>query len=546
MKSDGNGFQLADISGKTAGKFRSQPVFPQNGDALSFRVFCASNKLMFAVLGGFTMLAYGFKMFNYAPFIDTGAFINNPDIYDGWFGINRYGAVFTKWVFGLLRPEPASVYMVSAGMLLVGGAVWNWLFCRLRRGERTPFWQNWIFPCLFVTAPCLFEILHFECLTFEIAFGLLLLGFALTLLSGWVTDGGSNLRPGLAVLLFVWIFSIYQAFVPLAFAGILACFILICRFLGERENQTPKGLAVQILLRFAAPYMMGFLIYNLAGWLVRLILRIPAGGYTDSMVMWKVRPFIACVLSVGKYILDVLTGQGSLYNMIFPLSVLCLLAFALKKSLKGNKTAYCPWIWLAVLALCASPFLLPFLLGGALMARAQLTLPFVAAFGFYLFAAEVTTFFKKQYAPAVLLAVCMFLSFRQGTVVSRLAYTDDMVYQQEVMLTTQITNRIGELGLGQIPSEPVVTVGTITPILTRSMVTGDTTPGSHYEWDWQSEGGTAGRVRELWGMQGIFYTTPGTEQIRRSAVLAAGLPVWPADGSVALIEGIIIVNLGEQ
>ena len=517
---------------------------PQTTNQVTFKSFCKNNKPLFIIVAIVILITYGFKMFNYTPFIDTGDFIDRADknIYNGWFGIFRYGAWFIKWCFGFLKPEPSSVFIYGAIFLFIGTILFAFVFSRyFDQNKKYSALTNAVFPILFVTAPCLYEIMHFECLTFEIPIGLIISALALLLLSYSIENSKRTHRilfSIAAVALMTFAFSIYQAFVFLQISGIIALFILHC----IKNDVKPKDKII-IIIKFVVLFLVAYVLYNLIGELALNLTNLSAGGYTKNMMWWGKRPFDKNIDAIVKYIETVVTNKGAVYTWLYPISALAVFATGVYRLIKHKRVLE----FLAIVLLIISPFLLCFALASAPPARGQLALPFVSAFGLYLVVKLIPKTAKKFKILVISMVAVAALTFNQATTVNRLVYTDYVVYQQQVMLTTQISDRIALLDLGTNPTQPVAFVGRLSPSSNPSMVNGDTTPASHYYWDASTSLGVTSRVFQLWKMLGINNYHPITkDQFKHAKKLAESTPTWPASGSVFVKDDIIIVNLGNS
>jgi|GEM_PF-2451206 hypothetical protein len=510
----------------------------------TFKSFCKNNKPLFLITAIVILITYGFKMFNYTPFIDTGDFIDraDTDIYDGLFSVLRYGSWFVKWLFGVLNPEPSSVFIYGAIFLFIATILFAFVFGRyFDQSKKYSSLTNAVFPVLFITSPCLYEIMHFEAQTFEIPLGLIIIALSLLLLSYSIESGKRTRRilfSVAAVALMTFAFSIYQAFVFLQISGIIALFILHC----IKNDVKPKDKII-IIIKFIALFVVSYALYNIIGNLLLKITNLPAGTYTTGMMMWGKRPFGENVNVIVSYIKAVVTSKGAVYTWLYPLSSLALFAAGVYRLAKQKRVLE----FFAILLLIASPFLLCIALASPPPARGQLALPFVSAFGLYLIVKLIPDTAKKIKILAVSMAAIAVLTYNQATIVNRLVYTDYVVYQQQVMLATQISDRIALLDLGKNPAQPVAFVGNLLPSSNPSMIKGDTTPASHYYWDIFSHVGVTKRVFELWKMLGINNFYPITkDRFEQAQKLAENTPTWPASGSVFVKDDIIIVNLGNS
>ena len=118
--------QQMDVYRAPIGK---EDVYKRQEQFDDFVRFCKKNKVSIGIVVLMTFLTYGFMLFNFSFSIDTeDIVVRQLDFYDGWIGINRYGLVFTKWIFGVLNIVPgyASILMVLS---TIGyGIIWMYFF----------------------------------------------------------------------------------------------------------------------------------------------------------------------------------------------------------------------------------------------------------------------------------------------------------------------------------------------------------------------------------------------------------------------------------
>ena len=197
--------------------------------------FCKKNKVSIGIVVLMTFLTYGFMLFNFSFSIDTeDIVVRQIDFYDGWIGINRYGLVFTKWIFGMLNIVPgyASILMVLS---TIGyGIIWMYFFYWIGGPKQDNLKCNWIFSVLFLSSVPVLELVNFQCLSFEVAFAMLLCAVELIFEWRWIIKGDGKCELFLAIIMGVWCFASYQAFVPLYISASLIAFLI--QYQNNREE----------------------------------------------------------------------------------------------------------------------------------------------------------------------------------------------------------------------------------------------------------------------------------------------------------------------
>lgn len=193
----------------------------------SFANFYRCNKISIGIVMVMIFLAYGFMLFHFSFSIDTEEMVEKQmNFYDGWIGVNRYGLIFTKWIAGVLSIVPgfATILMVlaTAGYSLMWMYFFYWIKGETKKG--TGF--EWVFPVLFFSSFSVIELTNFQCLSFEVAVAMFICSAALILEWQWILDGGGKVKAAVFILLGVWCFASYQAFVPVYISASLVSFVL--------------------------------------------------------------------------------------------------------------------------------------------------------------------------------------------------------------------------------------------------------------------------------------------------------------------------------
>lgn len=546
------------------------------GHIEGFTYFCRTNRSSIFIMLSMLLLTYGFMLFHFSFSIDTEeCVVLQTNFYKGWIGINRYGLVFTKWLTGLLSLIPgfAAVLMVltTFGYSLAWMYFFHWIKGKdLRRTE-----LSWVFPVLFFSSVPMVELSNFQCQSFEVAFAMLLCAAALLLEWQWILSGGI-LRLLLSVMLGVWCFASYQAFVPVYISASLASFLLAYH---DRSDEIGSRVFL-VSVKLAAVFLYDYLICSLLGKIMMFLARVEAGTYTDNMIRWGKAPLDEIITSLKLYIRETVLAKNMFWNRwyLFAAAGLLLSAFW-KLRRKTAEQKFYPYSIFVTFLLLASPFFLPALLGAPLVVRGQLALPFVAAAGTemigerFLESAEMLSEHGKAIGLAA--AAFLFLLIFRGNVVmdNRLLYSDYVVSQQENALTERLIERIetvsgGEAAAGNSAESAaggekaaagnsaesaadggketaVAFLGKWSPTCNPSMVQGETLGHSFYEWDQTVPGGTCKRVLSYWRVLGYEYQYPDAQQWETAAELGKKMPAWPRQGSVVREGELVVIKLSE-
>lgn len=503
--------------------------------------FLKDHKRCWIMVGLLFVLTYGMSLFDYSYSIDTeDILMRQGGFYDGWIGINRYGMVFLKWLFGITGLIPGFVRILMAAATCLYSLLWAVLFWYLSSDRKQEYW---IFPVLFFSSVPVIELTAFQCLSFEVAAAMFFCAFSQLCVWRWILKdaGMGSLCAG--ILAGIWCFACYQAFVPLYITASLATFLMACRkyrWLTWRQN---LAVSLQLFAVFCADYAL----YNVLGFLVRRITGVQAGNYTDQMIQWGRLPAGEIAGILKHYFADVLLSRTAFWNYGYLFvcvgMLLCGICYVKRK---GVRTA--AWYSMFITALfLASPFFLPVVMGAVPAVRSQLSLPFVTAFGAQFLLGVLGEAAKgRRYLRTIAIGMVFLLAFRWNIVTgNRLLYTDHVVRQQEYAVTQQILTEIQKCCGERWKETPVVILGSWEPAYNPSMLQGETLGRSFYNWDKDVENGVQTRVLTYWASIGYPCTAPTEEQSNRARQAASEMPVWPEQGSVRLYDGMVIVKLSE-
>jgi hypothetical protein len=172
--------------------------------------------------------------------------------------------------------------------------------------------------------------------------------------------------------------------------------------------------------------------------------------------------------------------------------------------------------------------------------RTVLGVPFV--FAGLVFAAS---FNNSKVLKAVLGLLVLACFFKFAATNSRYALASQLSWKADQDLSVQVLQRIN-LVLQRFPSQrppyPVALVGMLDRHETPLLIHRDVIGSSFYYVD----GGSAGRVVGLWrSMRQFDFRHASAEEALAVADQAASMPIWPAEGSVSVVNGVLVVKIGE-
>ena len=514
------------------------------------------------LVGLLVFLLHGAKLNSDIIGIDTEDLIFwGKDFYGGWLHTGRHGLVFLKHLFGNTEFNPYFTGIVT--LLLFTAAVSLLLGLWDRTGGKTEAGLAWgCGSLLWISHPAMAEQFYFSLQSMEICLAVFLTASALYL--SYRGSGKYRLLSGAgSVCLLVLTFSCYQTFVVLYIFGAVS--LLLLQALREvSEGKAVKGSslmkrAVPYGLIFAAAFLINTLITNLF---------FSTSGYLGNQIYWGKASVKDCLHAIVRHVVRAFTGSDSVfYNAgLGALAIFCfvLLILFLRSRAGAGRTCVILFFYLAVLG---TPFLMTLILGGQPAVRSQLVLPALTGFLGYLGVSLTRVVNQQPLAPAdpavpeagakgqgtwqtkilsgCAVVICLAGGISQAKVTEGLYYTDRCRYEQDAALGREIIARIGQLGeAGE--GLPLVVVGGKEFTPNNACVTGEVTGRSFFNYDRDVEPEYYWNTRRVVGFLhtlGADYEQVPEEQVWEAAVYSEDMPVWPAEGSVRAMEGMVIVKL---
>lgn len=503
------------------------------------------------IMGLFVFLVHGAKLHSNVIGIDTEDIIRlQEDFYPGWLQSGRQGLVLLKMLLGTYDFNPYFAGMMTVLLLLAvpGAFLLLWDQKAGFTGDNPGMVCAWLAcGCLWVSHPALTEQLYFSLQSLEICAGMLLTALAL-----YLTGRGNRKKAWfwmLAGALLVLTFSMYQIFVVMYIFGAVS--VLLLQYQRSLQESVRDALSVRSMMLGVCPYAGTFLAaFGVNCWITGRFFseRI---SYVSGQIQWGCIPLRENILRIGKHGLSVCTGWASLhYNAAFGLLCAGAVAVAVlfvRKYCRGRKGVGCVWL-LLVLALLSMPFWMTFLCGGAPVIRSQLVLPAVT--GFLAYFCIQTCIRMKGKRPVFLWIFCgisLLGIWIQSQVTLRLYYTDSCRYEQDAALGRELITKLKEVsGEGRYP---LVIVGSRPFEPNNACVMGEIIGYSFFDYDLSVEPEGFWNSRRVVGLLhtlGYRINHASREDTARALEDSVGMPVWPGEGSVRLINDVIVVKLSDR
>lgn len=557
--------------------------------AVQFLSFIRENRAGALLSGAAALCTYGAWMTRQDITIDTEIMMADPEaMMNSWLGINRFGLVFTKHLFGQTAFHPVfsrvfTVFFLWITAMVLASSVYKW------SGEQKRFRLfTAIFPILYVTAPCFAEQFYFVLQSAEVAFALLLCALAAWGAGKFAFFGGKWFWAAGSIFLMAWAFGTYQAMAAVETAVIVILFMTV--YLGRNGRELDKKRFGWLLagVKLAVIFVIGFVLYMSAASAVRTL----SGGseaYVADMMHWKKDGLNVCLHSIAGELRRVFDCYYAMFRPEFGWAVLLFFISSLvwmERRKRPGKLCFLA----AVCVFLMSPFLMTIVAGYYQPIRAHLVYPLVFAFALSFLTAflwpeeedqegektgeggsdkdkmdkdstgkrgtEEEGIEKNRRGAAqwrkgaafITAALCILISWSQAEDASALFETIHQVSEQDISLTREIYERAKETAEREkrdIEDCVFIFLGKREAELPLDAMRGDVIGCSFYQWDAQSSMGISRRIYDLMQALELPSKEPVLSRYLDSLPFAEEMSCYPEEGSIRMDEDTVIVKLSE-
>lgn len=488
-----------------------------NEKAACFARFLKNNALPFGMGAAVLLLIYGSQLYMFNVRLDTDIIINtSPGGTYIWLDIGRYGAVLTRYLVEQLNFNP---YFVSAlGFVVLWGAMVaaSALFWRI--GRVSVFLSVFVF-CLFFSHPVWMAQTYYTLQVVAVNWGIALCFLSVYFIFESIFQNKTNtlafVANCVAGIIGIWWLSATYTSLILLFVAVAILSVILC------SRQFPSAICRKLSVRLILCTIGALAVH----FLVAYLFFSKDLDYLAHRTCWENLPFSVCAASVFFSIERILTGVlnfSLFYQKTFLFVAIAVLVVVYRQ--KQN--------FLLVLLLQVLPFLMIILSGVDQVPRAQLVLPFVIAADVLL----LFLFLENQKMPLIAASVVLLLS--QAAITMRLQYTDDLRFQNDVLLANRVEERLATLNLLE---KPVIFIGEkarLNRVSTkeRGEYIGESAAIYH-------------RFHDFAQTQGIHFVRVEKEQeesLQQQAIfLAENMPDFPHKESVLETESFVLVKFSD-
>lgn len=513
-----------------------------------FLQFVMHNSKQIIISMLFLLLAFGQKLFSNTFSIDTQGIIQNNDaLYKSWFELERFGLVLFKKLTGTYLYNNALASFTMVVFFGISAMVWAYLLCS---ASHTMKLQPAFFIIPYVASPIFAEMLGFLLLGPEISIAAILTAISLMMWANAAASSSAKQRILLVIASIVCAtlsFTMYLAMVTFFITGTAILYVL--KYSDSKYQNHDKNESRAFLIGSVVIFVVSYALYKLLNALAMKVKGVTTNAYISDQSRWGKDSPSVILHNMGSHILALFSGEGIFYSVIFSICALCVFVAAIYHVITKKISLFS---CLVVLLIVLSPTIMSFVLGGIPSVRTEMTYPLAFSFiTMVLFSGIVFTIqrnaqsIRAEAVTIVAWILIIAIGWNQALITSRIFYTENIVFTQDVLTAQEIKSRIDELGLGEHPNEPLVFVGNHVAKCNPDCYSADQlglTGRSMLEIGFSTEHGTGVKKQFMVDVLGVYYNSATSEQIEQSEELAESMPHWPDPGSVAEKDGIIIVN----
>ncbi|MBS0967668.1 hypothetical protein CYR40_21885 [Chimaeribacter arupi] len=475
-------------------------------------LFCRSGIPLFLTALVCAIIVYGFELTHFTLSIDE-EFSNN---YLQTIALGRWGhALLRLFIF----PEPYAPWFTTLCALLFASAAAVVMAKVLQFSAHISL----CFVALFIALPQFAYQLQFSNQADTVG-----LGFLSAALSVYYFKRATPLY-GLSIITYVFAISIYQslAFLPISL-------ILLCVIKENIEGKNNKQ-SLLTLAGFAAISVLSVIAYELILLSFQHYYQVSGASYFSSLINWGKLSTSQVISQTVHYIADFFTFNGFYGLQPFSLVVIPFLFLSFSLIYKKGIAGMVPVMLLV--GLLFSPFVMPVISGGFQAPRVLTSLSLVMAGLFSL----MMMYLSNKAVNILFSAIILLIGSASA---SQLFYSDYMSEKADSLLATQITTQIYQT----YPDFNAETTGIYFFGMPKrdniwKKPNSDVFGYSFFTWD----GGNNARMIAYYRALGIASLHKASEtQLSTVREQAKTLPVWPAAGSIAMINNVLVIKLGEH
>ena len=482
------------------------------------------------------IFSFGYELFNFSMSIDEeiDSFRNASESYVYVF-VGRWGLYFLNQFVSPHSTMPyfptlIAIFGIAGSSILFLSSIKDNIIAKL------------IFSTIFITAPIHTYYLAFNTSGYYYTIGMVLTTFAYLSFKNAIESNKIDWKYYMiSIFLIAFSLSLYQA--------LLAFFLVFVAYYTLNFTiQQPKiylNQILKIILSLVIICGFGFLIYKLGDIITRYYLTDPISkghtSYLEKFTTWGKWPidqtFKHLFLSTKQYLFgkNIYTGEFGLsiktLMVIFP-----FISYFIIRKTSGYFAKFVAFLLLIILIL--SPFVVMYLNGFNLPARALMSLPLMIAILWLM-----TYRYAGPFLRRIIILSAFVILINNTYTNTRLFYSTYISWQADRDMANRIIERIYNLNPPMVANHiQVLFVGKHEHTANELFFKSDVHGASFFEWN----PGTQYRIISFFRTLGMeeLIAIPKEERAQYKDQISK-MPSWPSKGSVNLIDSVTIIKLSE-
>ncbi len=485
----------------------------------TFKNYIRCNARIIGCIGLFTIAFCALRLIFPTVSYDTDEWLANPQhTLTHWLGIGRFSLVFLKYCFG----TGTSLLTLNV-VTYINVFIYTVLFLYFINIDREHFDGRKDFLCgiVLISSPIFLEQYYFTLQCAEVSFAMILIVISFIATYKILSKDIPLYRKGFllsaTIILLVFSFGMYQAFVNLYVIGVLIC---LYKLNTEESRKNLRNICFCILI-----FLVSLILYACISQFVISYFNVAKDGYLG--IEWLNGNFAETlkdlIVTIGRIIL----GHGNILNLSYTFCLLYILYIIFFRSKK-----YICWNNFYLIALLASPFLLNVLTGTNFVIRSVLGFPVLCTFLFHEFFDEGN-----------LLKLALYVTVLSQIIHSQLLlYSDYIRNKNDAAIAEKIYR-----DCSADENTVIVFKGIRSADNNSFSFKGQVMGHSFFEWctDLDPENAEWTRILYFMQSQGLYTASPTPEQIAlRDSIKFTSQ--YPDDGYIIEENGAYYVNLGAE
>ena len=502
----------------------------------SFLTYLNKSHKTIIIVAIFLLLTYWARLISDSFSIDTELYIQEyTHSFDWWLNLERWGLVILNKI---LKIGPLIIPHANF-LTLLFIFIYSILYCYLfyltigNKYKEKYLKYQFIFPIIFITSPIFAEQYNFINQNASVSLAVCLVATSLILLFN--SDNCNNNKNKFllivaSITLSTIAFGTYQSIIPLYILSVIACYILKCI---SDEDSSWKYLIERVI------------IFGISAILYLLISKLLSDGNTYLNSGWQDSGLI-CFRNIYYVIVSVLKCETVFYNISYLIAIAMIIIVNIYLFFKKKNNA---GIIISSVGLLLSPFFIMIITGVDQLKRTQFNYSFAVGFIFLVFALVLSN--KKSYKllSIFIIVLSLTVAYNQSVITSKLFYSDNVRYQNDVLYANKIQNII-ELKEWYDSSKKykLIFVGKNEAKAVNNYLKGEVIGKSFFEFDYEYSYGVTQRANALFETLGYYYDKPTQNEFdyAKKYVVDNNIESMPSRDSIINIDDMIIIRLSEE